>query len=152
TDAAFDFMRGLLENPENYYVNIHTTTFGGGAIRSQLTKETYHFKTLMSPANEVPPVTGVDTAATGWVTAKVNRDGAGNLAGGTVTFDVNFTNTGPITFTGLHIHFPGVAGVNASVVINTGISSTATVDAPTGAGNITRVVTIDPTISAQMAA
>src|SRR5438094_4740788 len=27
TDAAFDFLRGLVENPENYYVNIHTTQF-----------------------------------------------------------------------------------------------------------------------------
>jgi hypothetical protein len=106
----------------------------------------------MSPANEVPPVTGVDTAATGWVTAKIIRDGSGNLAGGTVTFDVNFTNTGPITFTGLHIHFPAVAGANANVVINTGLSSTATVDAPTGAGNITRVVTLDPTNTNHMAA
>src|SRR5439155_14878082 len=85
TDTAFDFLRGLVENPENYYVNIHTTVFPGGVIRAQLAKETYHFKTNMSTANEVPPITGVDTAATGWVTAKVNRDAAGTLTGGTVT-------------------------------------------------------------------
>jgi hypothetical protein len=97
-------------------------------------------------------VTGVDTAATGWVTAKINRDGAGTLTGGTVTFDVNFTNTGPITFTGLHIHFPGVAGINAPVTLNTQIAGgTAAVDSTTGAGNITRVVTVDPSNAAQMA-
>ena len=143
TDTAFDFLRGLIENPENYYVNIHTTQFPGGVIRAQLAKETYHFKTFMSTANEVPPVTGVDTAATGWVTAKISRDADGVINGGTVTFDVNYTNTGPITFTGLHIHYPGVAGVNASVIINTGISATNTVESTTGAGNITRVVTVD---------
>ena len=152
TDAPFDYLRGLVENPENYYVNIHTTQFGGGVVRAQLVKETYHFKTNMSPANEVPPVTGVDTAATGWVTAKINRDAAGTLTGGTVTFDVNFTNTGPITFTGLHIHFPGVAGINAPVTLNTQIAGgTAAVDSTTGAGNITRVVTVDPSNAAQMA-
>jgi hypothetical protein len=152
TDPAFDYLRGLIENPENYYVNIHTTQFGGGAIRSQLVKEKYHFKTNMSPANEVPPITGVDTAATGWVTATVSRDANGNLNGGVVTFDVNFTNSGPITFTGLHIHFPGVAGANGAVVINTGLGPTATLDSATGSGNVTRLVTIDPTNATQMAA
>jgi hypothetical protein len=88
----------------------------------------------------------VDTAAMGWVTAKINRNAAGALTGGTVTFDVNFTNTGPITFTGLHIHHPGVAGINAPVAINTGIAAGATqVDSTTGSGNITRVVIVDST-------
>jgi len=149
SDPPFDFLRGLVENPENYYVNIHTTVFTGGVIRAQLAKETYHFKTNMSTANEVmPSVTGVDTAATGWVTAKINRNAAGALTGGTVTFDVNFTNTGPITFTGLHIHHPGIAGVNAPVRINTLIAGgAAAVDSTTGSGNITRVVIIDSTSS-----
>jgi hypothetical protein len=113
-------------------------------IRAQLVKETYHFKTIMTTANENPPITGVDTAATGWVTVKINRDAAANITGGSVTFDVNFTNTGPITFTGLHIHYPGVAGVNAGVVINTGVAGGAnSVESTTGSGNITRVVNID---------
>src|SRR5437660_1721332 len=142
-DSAFDFLRGLVENPENYYVNIHTTDFPGGVIRAQLTRETYHFKANMSPANEVPPITGIDTAATGWITAKINRDGNGALTGGNVTFDVNYTNTGPITFTGLHIHYPGTAGVNGPVIINTGLNASSTVDSPTGSGNITRAVPVD---------
>ena len=151
TDSGFDSLRGLVENPENYYINIHTTTFGGGIIRAQLAKETYHFKTNMSTANEVPPVTTSDTAATGWVTVKINRDKDGNLTGGSVTFDVNFTNTGAITFTGLHIHYPGVAGSNGPVTINTLIGGTATVDSTTGAGNITRVVNIDSSNPSGMA-
>jgi hypothetical protein len=152
TDPSFDFLRGLLENPENYYVNIHTTQFPGGVIRAQLVKETYHYKTIMTTANEAPPVTGVDTAATGWVTARINRGAGGTLTGGAVTFDVNYTNTGPITFTGLHIHYPGVAGINAPVVIDTGLRGTATVESTTGTGNITRVVNVDSTNAAAMAA
>jgi len=65
---------------------------------------------------------------------------------------VNYTNTGPITFTGLHIHYPGVAGANGVVVINTGLSGTNTVDGTTGAGNITRVVPVDSSSAAGLAA
>ena len=151
TDSAFDFLRGLVENPELYYINIHTTQFPGGVIRSQLARETYHFKTNMSPANEVPPVTGVDTAATGWITARISRDATGTLNGGTVTFDVNYTGTGPVSFTGLHIHYPGTAGVNAPVIINTGLSGTNTVDSTTGSGNINRIVPVDPGNATAMA-
>src|SRR5437870_3005301 len=133
SDSAFDFLRGLVENPENYYVNIHTTDFPGGVVRAQLTRETYHFKANMSTANEVPPITNADTSATGWITARINRDANGTMNGGNVTFDVNFTNSGSITFTGLHIHYPGVAGINAPVIINTGLSGTSTVDSTTGA-------------------
>jgi hypothetical protein len=141
---ALGALRGLLENPENYYVNIHSTTppFPGGIVRAQLARETYHFKANMSPANEVPPVTGVDTAATGWITAKIARDGGGTITGGTVTFDINFTNTGAITFTGLHIHHPAPAGANAGVTINTGLSATAPFESTTGSGNVTRVVDV----------
>jgi len=152
TDTSLEFLRGLLENPENYYVNIHSTQFGGGVIRAQLVKETYHFKTVMSTANEVPPITGVDTAATGWVTVRVNRDAAGALTNATVTFDVNHSNSGPLTFTGLHIHHPGVAGVNGPVVINTGISGAAPVESTTGSANITRVVNVDASNPTMLAA
>jgi len=151
--TALDALRGLVQNPELYYVNLHTTVFTGGIIRQQLAQETYHFKTNMSTANEVPPITTANTSATGWVTAKVNRDANGTIVGGTVTFDVNYVNDGPITFTGLHIHYPAPAGVNAPVVINTGIAAGANaVDNPTGTGNVTRVVTIDPTNATQLAA
>jgi hypothetical protein len=142
---AFEALRGLLENPENYYVNIHTTQFGGGVVRAQLSKETYYFKTNMSTANEVPPVTGVDTAATGWVTARMIRNANGTLTGGTVTFDVNFTNSGPITFVGLHIHFPGPAGILGPVTINTLITGGNSVVSTSGSGNITRVVEVPST-------
>lgn len=33
-----DRIRDILQNPENYYVNVHNATYTGGAIRAQLTK------------------------------------------------------------------------------------------------------------------
>src|SRR5207244_3637710 len=61
-------------------------------------------------------------------------------------------NTGAISFTGLHIHHPGVAGVNAGVVINTGLSGTNTVDSTSGSGNVTRFVNVDSSSAAGLAA
>ena len=143
SDSGFDYLRGLIEKPENYYVNIHSTTFSGGIIRAQLLKETYHFKANMSPSNEVPSISSVNTTATGWLTEKVSRDATGAINGGTVTFDVDYSNSGGATFTGLHIHYPGVAGVNASVIINTLIGGANTVVSNPGGGNVTRVVNVD---------
>jgi hypothetical protein len=31
-------LKDIIQNPQNYYVNIHTTAFTGGAIRGQLSK------------------------------------------------------------------------------------------------------------------
>ena len=148
--TALAALKGLLANPENYYVNIHTTTFTGGIIRAQLARETYHYVTAMSPAKEVPVVNST-ASATGVVTVKIARNPAtGAINGGQVTFDVNTVGTGPTTFTGLHIH-SGSATVSGPVVINTGLSGTNNVDTQNGTTNITRIVDIGPADTTQLA-
>jgi hypothetical protein len=141
--GMLDALRGLVENPEVYYVNLHTTTSPNGVIRAQLERETYHFRTNMTAANEVPPISST-AAGAGWLTLVVNRDANGAITGGATTFDINHTLGGAATITGLHIH-TGAAGINGPVRINTGISGTNSVDSPTGAGNITRIGTTAPT-------
>src|SRR5215831_8580193 len=52
----------LVANPSNFYFNVHTNANPGGAVRGQLaavstTTTPIVFTTLLSPANEVPPVT-----------------------------------------------------------------------------------------------
>jgi len=57
----------MIANPQNYYVNIHTTVSPGGAMRGQLVPaELKIVMGLMSPQNEVPPTTSNGSAvATG---------------------------------------------------------------------------------------
>ena len=38
TSADRDLIKAIIKNPENYYVNVHTTDFPGGAVRGDLSK------------------------------------------------------------------------------------------------------------------
>ncbi len=138
--AASDTLNGLFDNPNAYYANIHTTEFAGGMIRSQLYRtETTLFPISMSPANEVPAITGYDASGIGNIDVRSIRDGSGNIIAARVGFDVNYRFPGAATFTGMHIH-DAKAGVNGAVTINTGITATAgnSVVSDTGFGNLYR--------------
>lgn len=133
--AQVDAMNGLFQDPSNYYVNIHTTRFPGGLIRSQLRRTDENVFTMnLSPANEVPPV---DIQASAPASFKVNtiRDESGAVIAGRAVFDVNYRFPGAATFTGLHIH-DQAAGQNGPVTINTGISGANSVAGDSGFGNI----------------
>jgi hypothetical protein len=141
--TELEALRGLADNPEAYYVNLHTTVNPGGVVRAQLERETYRFRTAMTTANEVPPIAST-AAGTGWLTVVVGRDANGAINGGVVTFDVNHALGAQATIVGLHIH-TGAAGVNGPVVINTGITAGVPVESASGTGNITRPVTVAAT-------
>ena len=98
----------------------------------------------LSSQNEVPPV---DLAANGtavvWVHAM--RDSSGAIVSGSVDFIAHYNFPAPVTFTGMHIH-NGAAGVNAGVVINTGIGAGAASVAsdPSGRGVLIRPASLVP--------
>jgi hypothetical protein len=148
TTNAIEALNGLFVDPESYYINIHDTINPGGIVRAQLVRETYHFRPIMSGANEIP-ANASGATGTAWVTVWVNRDLNNVITGGNVTFDVNYNLGGPATITGLHIH-RGSATVNGGVVIDSGLSGTASVSTTTGVGNITRTADILSTNSTGM--
>jgi uncharacterized protein (TIGR03437 family) len=117
-----------------FYVNLHTTAFPSGAMRGQLAAaQQTVVMGLMSPANEVPAIAGLDASAVGTVIATVTRDADGAISSAEVLFDLNyrFADSSAVTLTGLHIH-PGPAGMNGPVVLNSGLTQ-RTVDP---AGNL----------------
>jgi uncharacterized protein (TIGR03437 family) len=139
--AAIGALHGLFNNPQGYYANLHTTVFGGGVIRGQLAiAETAQFRVNMSPANEVPPIAGLDAQGIALLDMRYLRDATGAATIGRVTFDVNHRFPGQTQFTGLHIH-DARAGVNGSVTIGTDLGGGArSVMSESGFGNISRRV------------
>lgn len=146
TDApALAALKGMFENPANYYANLHTTVYPGGIIRGQLYRaERSMLIGKMSPANENPAIADFAGTALGSVEAVRGYDAEGRFVAGAATFNVDYTVPEVTTFTGLHIHNGGRT-VNGPVMINTGLSGSNTVEsAANGTGNITRRVEVVP--------
>ena len=106
---ASDVAQRMLQNPSNFYVNVHTNQCPGGAARGQLSFTNggfVMFAAELRPQNEVPPAT-----STAFGAALVTFDFNNN----TVAWEVN--NNGVVSPTLSHIH-RGPAGVSGPVIIN----------------------------------
>ncbi len=98
------------------------------------TAETIAFRAVLSPANEVPAVTGLAVSGMGTVLLHVVRDSSGKIVSASTDFNTSYSYPGDVTFTGMHVH-KGNAGENGPVTIN---SNTASVDDPAGRGSLVR--------------
>ncbi len=142
--GAFDAVNGVINNPSNYYMNVHTTEAPGGAIRGQLMRtDKMEFQVDMKTSNEVNPVTGLDASAPAKITVYTSRGSTGDVTAGAVAFDVNPMFPAGTQFTGLHIH-DGAAGTNGSVTIDSRLSGSPILAGTNGTGNIYRIVTVPP--------
>lgn len=136
---AVPALEGLYDFPEEFYINIHSTRYPGGVMRSQMMRtELIRFPVNMSPANEVPPIAGLEASALGNVWISALRDKTGSITAATFTFDINTRFPGETRFTGLHIH-DGKLGINGGVTINSGLAG---LDSATGFGNIWRPINV----------
>jgi hypothetical protein len=90
------------------------------------------FNVQLSPANENPPITTAESTAKGTATITIHTD--------TNVVDFNVSLSGfpaGSTITAAHIHGPNApAGVNAAVLVGTGLASGAT-NLVNGAGTFT---------------
>jgi hypothetical protein len=89
---------------------------------------------VLSPANEVPPITNAESVARGaaQVTFIVSRDTSGAVTGGTATMYFQLVSLPEGTVVrGAHIH-SAPAGVNGPIVVDTGITPTNVVTLAAG--------------------
>jgi hypothetical protein len=99
----------MLQNPRNFYVNVHTTQFPPGAVRGQLTDVTggvLRYAAELRPQNEFPAVT-----SDAYGSALVSLD----LANNTIAWEVQ--TAGIVEPRMAHIH-RGAAGANGPVIVN----------------------------------
>lgn len=146
--AALDTLNGMLQDPSQFYVNLHTSANPGGVIRGQLQRaDVVHLMAFMTPANEVPPIPGLNASGVAQVIAIVTRDTSGNINGGRVTEVVNYSFPTQVTFTGFHIH-SGLPGIAGPVTINSGL--TRQDSDPSGRGVINLSVEVSSTQTAAL--
>ena len=111
------------------------------------------FSAQLSPANEVPAITGTESTGHGAVQVQFNvtRDASGGITAATATFYFQLTGyPAGTTIQGAHIH-PAPAGVNGPVIISTGLTATNTVTLPSGTGDFTfSNVPVDPALAQQI--
>lgn len=96
---------------------------------------TVSFGAQLSPANEVPAVTGPEASGSGSVNIDFNvqRDSGGAITSASANFQVNLSGFPTDTaLTMSHIH-RGVVGQNGDIVVNTGLT-TGEVVLTTGTG------------------
>jgi hypothetical protein len=101
----------MLANPQNYYANVHTSQFPGGAIRGQLSVASgtvITYAAELRGSNEVPA-----NSSMAYGSAFVTVDTANN----TLAWEVNTTGIASPTLS--HIHGPnGPAGTNDNVMVS----------------------------------
>ncbi len=130
--TGVDALNGILDDPSQFYVNMHTTKYPGGVIRGQLQRaQVTTLMAIMAPGNEVPAITDYQAAAQAAVTVAATRDAGGSLTSAQVWFNAAYSMPEAVTFTGFHIH-RGPAGVAGPVVINTGLKSQPSADSGVG--------------------
>jgi uncharacterized protein (TIGR03437 family) len=133
------------KNPTSFYVNLNTTAYAGGALRGQMVRfvETLAATIQMSPANEVPPVTGLNARGTATITINPTRwPDTGEITSGTVSFTIQAEGFPAGTvINGLHI-FEAPAGQNGPIIFSSGLSASNTITLATGAGSLNITVPI----------
>ena len=115
-------------------------------------QENATFMAQLSPANEVPPVTGPEASGSGTVTIylKINRDSGGAIASATADFQASLTGFPPGTpLTMAHIH-RGAVGVIGPIEVDTGLNAGEVV-LNAGAGSFVKTgISVTPAVAQQM--
>lgn len=131
------------------------STVGCGSTSSSTTSPTASatpiFTAVLSPANEVPPVTNAEAGVTGSVTITLNttKDGAGNITAASATFAVTLGGFPAGSSVNIaHIH-EGSTTCACPVVVNTTLAA-GDVTAANGLASFTRTNVVSPEVAQRM--
>jgi hypothetical protein len=128
----------------------------GSSSTSPTTPTNPTFTATLSPASENPAIVGAEASGTGnaTVTMVTTKDSAGNVTSATATFVVNLSGFPAGTpINAAHIHGPNApAGVNAGVLVSSGITAGQNV-LTNGSGTFTTAnLTVDGALANQILA
>lgn len=132
------------------------STVGCGSSSTTTTSPTASttplFSAVLSPANEVPPVTNAEAGVTGSVTITLNttKDGAGNITAASATFAVTLGGFPAGSAVNIaHIH-EGSTTCACPVVVNTTLAA-GDVTVANGLASFTKTsITVDPAVAQRM--
>lgn len=146
--AGVAALAGMLATPDQYYIDLHTTSFPDGAIRAQLNRATFIVPmTLMTSAKAVPAVNGGTATAPAQLIVLTGRDRAGAITSAQLIFDVNLNFGKKTTVTAVHIH-RGAEGVAGPLTIDSGLGQGFFAPVTTndsGVGNLRQFAEVDMT-------
>jgi len=121
-----------------FALGVFVSGCGSSSSTAPTTPTNPTFVATLSPANEVPAVTGAEASGSGTatVTMVTTKDSAGNVTAATMTFVVNMTGfPAGTSINAAHIH-NAPAGTNSGVVVPSGITPGANV-LTNGSGSFT---------------
>ncbi len=148
--AAINAILGMVADPSQYYLNIHTTDNPAGAMRGQLQRAATKFLMASMSADNETSSPGVAATGTAVVFAVATFDANYNITSGAAYLQTSYSLSEQGTFTGFHIH-TGVAGANGPVAISSGIPSGTVID-PSLKGSVGPFYwELDPTNAVQKA-
>src|SRR5215831_1748504 len=132
--AALATINGMLQDPSQYYFNIHTTTYPNGVIRGHLVKGMGVFLIGSMTSGEEVPNPNVPASGTAVVFAIAAVDARLNIGSGAAYMQTSYNIPEQGTFTGFHIH-PGLPGLTGPAALSSGIPSGTSIDA-SGRGSL----------------
>ena len=114
--------------------------------------ETVTFLVQLSPAKEIPPVTGIEASGSGTarIVFRLERNSSNAITDADADFQVTLAGFPPNTaLTAAHIH-EGEAGDNGDIVVNTGVAP-GQVTLTTGTATFVREdINVPPALAAQV--
>ncbi len=147
--AALATINGMLADPSQYYLNIHTTDFPAGVIRGQLQPAVAKFLLAPMTSAEEVPNPGVTASGTAVVFAVATYDSSFHVTSGAAYLQTSYNVPEQGNFTGFHIH-PGLPGATGPASLSSGIPNTTAID-PSGKGSVGPFYfELDPTNAVQL--